>query len=43
MKKVADLREEVTGWESLKKNINDNIELAQFDDESLREDNSKRD
>ncbi|MCE1255431.1 MAG: peptide chain release factor 2 [Anaerolineae bacterium] len=38
MKKLADLKEEVSGWQNLQKLINDNIELAQFDDESLRPD-----
>lgn len=36
MKKIADLRDEITGWNSLQKQILDHIELVQFDDESLR-------
>ena len=36
MKKVADLREEVEGWQRLQKRIAEAIELAELDDESLR-------
>jgi peptide chain release factor 2 len=36
MKKVADLREEVEGWQHLRKRIAEGIELAELDDESLR-------
>lgn len=38
MKKMADLRDEIQGWKSLGKNIKDNLELAELEDESLRED-----
>jgi peptide chain release factor 2 len=41
MKKLSDLREEVNSWQNLEKSIKDNIELAQFDDESLRADIEK--
>jgi peptide chain release factor 2 len=36
MKKLAGLREEVEGWQSLSQRVSDALELAQLDDESLR-------
>ena len=36
MKKIADLRDEVEGWQKLQKRISETIELAALDDESLR-------
>ena len=38
MKKLADLRDEVEGWRTLEKRIQDTLELAQLEDESLRPD-----
>ncbi len=38
MKKLADLRDEVDGWHTLEKRIQDTLELAQLEDESLRSD-----
>ncbi len=38
MKKAADLREEVESWHALEKRLNDTLELAQLDDDSLRAD-----
>jgi peptide chain release factor 2 len=38
MKNLSDLRDEVTGWRSLEKRIQDTLELAELDDESLRPD-----
>ncbi len=38
MKKLSDLRDEVEGWHTLEKRIQDNLELAQLEDESLRPD-----
>lgn len=37
MKKISDLREEVETWRSLEQKIHDALELAELDDESLRE------
>ena len=36
MKKMSDLQEEVDGWRHLLQRLNDSLELAQMDDESLR-------
>lgn len=36
MKNLADLRDEITGWTSLQKRIQDTAELAEMNDESLR-------
>ena len=41
MKKLADLRQEIEDWQRLEKSIKDNLELAEFDDESLRPDIEK--
>ncbi len=38
MKNLADLREEVESWQGLEKRLNDTLELAQMEDESLRSD-----
>ncbi len=38
MKKLSSLREEIEHWLSLEQSIHDVIELAQFEDESLRPD-----
>jgi peptide chain release factor 2 len=38
MKKVADLRQEIESWQQLEKSVNSSIELAEFNDESLRPD-----
>ncbi len=38
MKNLSDLRDEVTGWRSLEKRIQDTLELAEMEDESLRPD-----
>ncbi len=38
MKKISALREEVDGWQNLAGRIKDALELAELDDESLRED-----
>ncbi len=38
MKNLADLREEVEQWRGLEKRLNDTLELAQMEDESLRQD-----
>jgi len=35
MKKLADLRDEIEGWEKLEKRIHDLYELARLDDDSL--------
>jgi peptide chain release factor 2 len=35
MKKMASLRDEVEGWQSLRQRISDALELAQLDDDSL--------
>jgi peptide chain release factor 2 len=37
MKKIANLRSEVDDWQALQQRISDAIELAQLDDETLRE------
>lgn len=36
MKKLADLRDEVTGWHAIEKRIQDTIELCEMGDDSLR-------
>lgn len=36
MKRISDLRDEISSWESLRNRIHDMIELAELDDESLR-------
>lgn len=36
MKKLADLRDDVTGWHILEKRIQDTLELSELGDESLR-------
>jgi peptide chain release factor 2 len=36
MKKIAELRDEITGWKSFETKIQDHLELAQFDDPSLQ-------
>jgi peptide chain release factor 2 len=41
MKNLADLREEINSWQHLEKSIKDSLELAQFNDESLRGDIEK--
>lgn len=41
MKKISDLRQEIDNWKSLHKSITDNLELASFEDESLRPDIEK--
>jgi peptide chain release factor 2 len=41
MKNLSDLREEINSWQHLEKSIKDSLELAQFDDESLRTDIEK--
>jgi peptide chain release factor 2 len=38
MKKLADLRQEITDWKDLKNSIDSSLELARFEDESLRPD-----
>ena len=38
MKQLSDLRDEVQGWHALEKRINDTLELAELEDESLRPD-----
>ena len=38
MKQIASMREEVTDWQALRQRIHDTLELAQLDDESLRDD-----
>jgi len=38
MKNLADLREEIEGWEGIEKRIRDTLELAELGDESLRPD-----
>ena len=38
MKKAADLRQDIESWQNLKKSVKDGIELAEFNDESLRPD-----
>ena len=38
MKSISDTREEITGWASFEKRINDVVELASLEDESLRTD-----
>jgi peptide chain release factor 2 len=38
MKNISDTREEITGWASFEKRINDVAELASLEDESLRAD-----
>jgi peptide chain release factor 2 len=38
MKQLAALREEVEGWQSLMQRLQDGLDLAQLDDESLRSD-----
>lgn len=38
MKKMADVREELDSWKNLQKRIQDTLELAGMDDESLRAD-----
>jgi len=38
MKNLSDLRDEVTGWRNLEKRIQDTLELAELEDESLRPD-----
>lgn len=38
MKRAADLREEIEGWERIQKRVQDTLELAELDDESLRPD-----
>jgi peptide chain release factor 2 len=38
MKKISGLREDVQHWLTLQQRVHDSIELAQFDDESLRTD-----
>jgi peptide chain release factor 2 len=41
MKKVSDLRQEIEGWQMLEKSVKSSIELAEFEDESLRPDIEK--
>jgi len=41
MKKLADLRQDIESWLRLEKAIKDNLELAEFEDESLRPDIEK--
>lgn len=36
MKELADLREEIDSWRSLKKHIQDALELSEMDDDSMR-------
>jgi hypothetical protein len=36
MKKTADLRSEINGWLAIQKRIQESIELAELDDETLR-------
>jgi peptide chain release factor 2 len=36
MKKLSDLRDEVHGWQEIQKRVQDTLELAQLEDESLR-------
>jgi len=38
MKRIAELREEIEGWKQFTKRCQDGLELAQSEDESLRED-----
>ncbi len=38
MKNLADLRDEIASWQSLEKRLNDTLELAQLEDDSLRND-----
>ncbi len=38
MKKLSDLRNELGAWKSLEKRVNDTLELAEMEDESLRPD-----
>lgn len=38
MKQIADMREEISSWRSLQKQISDVLELVKLDDESLRPD-----
>src|SRR5690242_5209506 len=38
MKKVAELRAEIDGWQRLQSRISEAIELAELDDEGLRPD-----
>ena len=38
MKNLADLRDEIEGWEGIEKRIHDTLELAEMGDESLRSD-----
>ncbi len=38
MKNLADLRDEIESWSGLEKRLNDTLELAQMEDESLRPD-----
>jgi peptide chain release factor 2 len=38
MKNLADLRDEVNGWHEIEKRINETLELASLNDESLRPD-----
>jgi peptide chain release factor 2 len=35
MKRLSDLRSEIEGWRSIKKRVQDTLELAELDDESL--------
>ena len=37
MKKINDLQAEIGGWEQLSKKTNDVMELAEMDDEAMRE------
>ncbi|BAJ63691.1 peptide chain release factor 2 [Anaerolinea thermophila UNI-1] len=41
MKRIADLREEIEGWNQFLKRCQDGLELAESEDESLREDLEK--
>ena len=41
MKKLARLRDEVEDWRAVQQRVNDALELAQLDDESLRADLEK--
>ena len=41
MKKVADLRQEIEDWQALESAVRSSIELAEFNDESLRPDIEK--
>jgi peptide chain release factor 2 len=38
MKKLADLRDEVLSWKTLERRVNDTLELAELQDESLQSD-----